>query len=78
MSTSTNPGIVTLTVTRDAALYIIDCVADRPFKQVAPLLHELEAQVQVQLNTAPQESPEPVQAIEAAATLDASKSEQAE
>lgn len=56
MSTSTNPGIVTLTVTRDAAHFIIDCVADRPFKQVAPLLTELQAQVQVQANTAPEGS----------------------
>lgn len=51
MSTSTNPGIVTLTVTRDAAHFIIDCVSDRPFRQVAPLLTELQAQVQVQANT---------------------------
>lgn len=56
MSSSTNPSVVTLTVTRDAALYIIDCVADRPYKQVAPLLAELQAQVKVQANTAPQES----------------------
>lgn len=78
MSTSTNPGIVTLTVTRDAAHFIIDCVADRPYKQVAPLLRELEAQVQVQLNTAPQDSSEPAQTVEAAAAPDASKPEQAE
>ena len=51
MSQSTNPNIVTLTVTQEAALFIIDCVADRPFKQVAPLLAEMQAQVQVQANT---------------------------
>lgn len=51
MSQSTNPNVVTLTVTQEAAHFIIDCVADRPFKQVAPLLAELQAQVQVQANT---------------------------
>lgn len=51
MSQSTNPKIVTLTVTQEAAHFIIDCVADRPYKQVAPLLAELQAQVQVQGNT---------------------------
>ncbi|MDH1337607.1 hypothetical protein N5D77_26490 [Comamonas thiooxydans] len=51
MSQSTNPNIVTLTVTQEAAHFILDCVADRPFKQVAPLLAELQAQVQVQANT---------------------------
>lgn len=51
MSQSTNPNVVTLTVTQEAAHFIIDCVADRPFKQVAPLLGELQAQVQVQANT---------------------------
>ena len=53
MSQAQNPNIVTLTVTADAALFIIDCVADRPYKQVAPLLGELQAQVQVQANTRP-------------------------
>ena len=51
MSQTTNPEIVTLTVTKDAAHFILDCVADRPFKHVAPLLAELHAQVQVQANT---------------------------
>lgn len=51
MSQTTNPNIVTLTVTQEAAHFILDCVADRPFKQVAPLLNELQAQVQVQANT---------------------------
>ena len=50
MSQSTNPAVVTLTVTAEAALFIIDCVADRPFKQVAPLLDELQAQVRTQAN----------------------------
>lgn len=67
MSSSTNPGIVTLTVTRDAAHFIIDCVADRPYKQVAPLLAELQAQVQVQSNTAPEDAP----ATEAEAPVEA-------
>ena len=53
MSQTTNPEIVTLTVTKDAAHFILDCVADRPFKHVAPLLAELHAQVQVQANTQP-------------------------
>lgn len=51
MSQSTNPNIVTLTVTEEAAHFILSCVADRPYKQVAPLLNELQAQVQVQANT---------------------------
>lgn len=51
MSQTTNPNIVTLTVTQEAAHFILDCVADRPYKQVAPLLGELQAQVQVQANT---------------------------
>jgi hypothetical protein len=42
---------VTLTVTEEAAHFILSCVADRPYKQVAPLFNELQAQVQVQANT---------------------------
>ena len=56
MSQSTNPNIVTLTVTEEAAHFILSCVADRPYKQVAPLLNELQAQVQVQANTQGAES----------------------
>lgn len=56
MSQSTNPNIVTLTVTEEAAHFILGCVADRPYKQVAPLLDELQAQVQVQANTQSAES----------------------
>ena len=53
MPQSTNSGVVMLTVTREAAHFILDCVADRPFKQVAPLLSELQAQMQFQANTQP-------------------------
>ena len=56
MSQSTNPNVVTLTVTEEAAHFILSCVADRPYKQVAPLLNELQAQVQVQANTQGAES----------------------
>lgn len=56
MSQSTNPNIVTLTVTEEAAHFILSCVADRPYKQVAPLFNELQAQVQVQANTRSAES----------------------
>lgn len=51
MYQSPRPDIVTFTVTYEAAHFIIDCVADRPFKQVAPLLSELQAVMQVQANT---------------------------
>ena len=64
MSQTTNPEIVTLTVTKEAAHFILDCVADRPFKQVAPLLAELNAQVQVQANT--QAHPEEVDSRQSA------------
>ena len=56
MSQSTNPNVVTLTVTEEAAHFILSCVADRPYKQVAPLFNELQAQVQVQANTRGAES----------------------
>lgn len=56
MSQSTNPNVVTLTVTEEAAHFILSCVADRPYKQVAPLFNELQAQVQVQANTRGDES----------------------
>jgi hypothetical protein len=58
MSQSTNPNVVTLTVTEEAAHFILSCVADRPYKQVAPLLNELQAQVQVQANTRSADSAE--------------------
>ncbi|AIJ48857.1 hypothetical protein O987_23890 [Comamonas testosteroni TK102] len=71
MSQSTNPNIVTLTVTEEAAHFILSCVADRPYKQVAPLLNELQAQVQVQANT------QGVESADSPAEADASASQEA-
>ena len=71
MSQSTNPNIVTLTVTEEAAHFILSCVADRPYKQVAPLLNELQAQVQVQANTRSAESADSPAEADANASQDA-------
>lgn len=71
MSQSTNPNVVTLTVTEEAAHFILSCVADRPYKQVAPLLDELQAQVQVQANTRSAESADSPAEADANASQDA-------
>ncbi|EED65664.1 hypothetical protein SR914_11860 [Comamonas testosteroni] len=71
MSQSTNPNVVTLTVTEEAAHFILSCVADRPYKQVAPLFNELQAQVQVQANTRGAESADSPAEADANASQDA-------
>lgn len=38
----------TLTVTPQAANFILGCIAERPYKDVAPLLDELTAQLRTQ------------------------------
>jgi urease beta subunit len=34
-------GNITLTVTREEVALVLDCLMDRPFRQVAPLVHRL-------------------------------------
>ena len=46
------PPIRTLTVTAESAAFILDCLAARPYREVAPLIEELSAQIRTQEATA--------------------------
>lgn len=46
----------TLTVTPQAANFILGCIAERPYKEVAPLLDELAAQLRTQEATQGQQA----------------------
>jgi hypothetical protein len=50
----------TLTVTPQAAAYVLGCLAERPYKEVAPLIDELGAQLRTQDATrTPSETTQP-------------------